>query len=225
MKTLKLIIVTTLIVLSLSKKASKKKYTPKAVDLHDHYGAPNVGSGYGPETDYSDYVQRNPEVFTPHKFTGWKNVDKFMDFKPYLGYENKLNPHHIKSGEFTNVAPSANNVINPEITGPKLHVQAEVNYPSHVKVPTFYGFRKEYHPVAAYDRLEGKIVDDHVLLTKPWYGWEDKTENIKREVDQFVNLKTGQLINQNREKKNHGIDTVEEPKKCHGSNKRRLRRI
>ncbi len=150
------------------------KHTPKAIDLSNHFGAPEIGSPYGPTTSYEDFVERNPEVFTPQRFTGWKAVQKEMQFKPYPGWEDKLNPHFIKSGEFTNVAPAASKVIQPEITGPKLHVQAEVNYNAQVKMPTFYGFKKEYMPVTAYDKEDGRIVHDKVLVNKPQYGYEDK---------------------------------------------------
>jgi hypothetical protein len=209
------------------KSHNKNKHTPQSLDLDNHYGENRVGSHYGPPTQYSEYVEKNPEVFTPQRFNGWKNVDKALEFKPYPGWENKLNPHQVKSGDFTNVAPSANGIITPEITGPKLHVQSELNYPAHVKIPTFYGFRKEYHPVTVYDKAEGKIEHDNVLLSKPWYGWENKTENIKREYNQFINLNNGEIIKKNEKLENHGIERPEpEAKKCHCNSKnRRLRRI
>jgi len=209
------------------KTHKKTKYTPKAVDLDNHFGSPQIGSNYGPvNKDYENYVTRNPEVFTPQRFNGWKNVEKNLEFKPYPGYENKLNPHHIKSGDLTNVAPSASSLVNPQIAGPKLNIQAEINYPAHVKTPTFYGFRKELHPITAYDKVEGKIVHDNVLLSKPLYGWEDKVSNIKREINQSINLNNGELIKQNTDLVNHGVEVVEEtPKKCHGKNRRLRRRI
>lgn len=160
--------------MSTHKASHKSKYTPKALDLNNHYGGSNVDSQYGPVTTYEEHVEKNPEVYAPHKYTAWKDVKKELEFKPYPGWENKFNPHQVKSGDFTNIAPSASKVIKPEITPPKMRIQAEVNYPSHVKVPTFYGFKKEYHPVSAYDKEEGKIIHDNVLLNVPQYGWEDK---------------------------------------------------
>jgi hypothetical protein len=210
------------------KSHSKIRHTPKAIDLSNHFGAPQIGSPYGPSTSYDDYVERNPDVFTPQRFTGNKNIEKALEFKPYPGWENKLNPHQVKSGDFTNVAPSASRVINPEITGPKLHLQAEISYPSHVKTPTFYGFKKEMVPVAAYDKVERRIIHDKVVINKPQYGWEDKVSNIKRGVEKFVNLKTGENIEMDNKLVAHGINTEEtfEKKTNHGEKKkRRLRRF
>ncbi len=160
------------------KKSHKHSQTPKGIELRNHFGAPNVGSPYGASTSYDDYVQSNPEVFTPQRYQGWKNIENARKFKPYPGWEQKLNPHHIKSGDFTNVAPSAEKIVNPEITGPKLQVQGEIEYPSHVKVPSFYGYKREYQNVAAYDREDGKIIEDKVIVTKPVYGWEDKVSRV-----------------------------------------------
>jgi hypothetical protein len=157
-----------------SRNKKKVRQTPKAIDLHDHYGAPNVGSPYGKSTTYEDYVEKNPEVFTPHKFHSWKNIENLRKFKPYPGWEEKMNPHIIKSGDFSNIAPAAEKIINPEITAPKVSFQGEINYPSHVKVPTFYGYRRDFQNVAAYDRVDGKIIEDNVVVTKPVYGFEDK---------------------------------------------------
>lgn len=158
-----------------SHHTNKNFPTPKALDLQNHFGLPEVGSPYGVETSMAENVERNPEVYTPQRFNKWKDVEReFTKFHPFAGWEDKLNPHHIKSGEFKNVAPAASKLVNPEITGPKLHVQAEVIYPAHTKLPTFYGYRKTLQPVTAYDKLERKIINDHVVINKPLYGWEDQ---------------------------------------------------
>ncbi len=157
-----------------SRKSKVKKQTPKGLDLRNHYGTPNVGSQYGPAIDYSNHVESNPDVYTPQRFAKTNNVADELKFKPYPGYQLKLNPHKIKSGDFTNIAPSASSVINPEITGPKVHLQAEIEYPSNVKVPNFYGFKNEFKDVSAYDRLDNQIVEDRVLVNHPIYGYGDK---------------------------------------------------
>lgn len=186
MKTSHLFLIITIIALlerafiSKSKKSKKKahkskgKQTPKGLDLKNHFGAPNVGSPYGPTTDYADHVERNPDVYTPQRFAKTNHVAEALKFHPYPGYENKLNPHHVRSGDFTNIASSASKIFTPEITGPKIHLQAEVEYPSNVKVPSFYGFKKEFKNISAYDRVEGKIVEDKVLMNHPVYGYQDK---------------------------------------------------
>jgi hypothetical protein len=161
-----------------SKKTLKSKSrqfdSPKALDLKNHFGTSPVGSQYGPEQNYVDHVERNPEIYAPQQFAKNNNVEKYLDFKPYPGYEGKFNPHHIKSGDFKNIAPAASRVINPEIAGPKIHTQAEMEYPSHVKVPSFYGFSKGVKDIHAYDKLEGRIIKDKVVMNTPQYGYKDK---------------------------------------------------
>lgn len=161
---------------NLKKSHSKQFNSPKALDLKNHFGTSPVDSKYGPENNYVDHVERNPDIYLPQKFAKNNNVDKYLDFKPYDGYEHKFNPHHIKAGDFTNIAPSATSVISPEITGPKVHMQAELEYPSHVKVPSFYGFSKDYKDIHAYDKLEGRIIQDKVVMNHPVYGYKDKVK-------------------------------------------------
>lgn len=95
--------------------------TPKAISLKNHFGAPTVGSPYGPKNDnIAEYVAANPETFTPMKYAhGNMQIDEAMKFRKdgLPGYENMLVPHVIKSGEFTNMAPSASTIISPQIAG------------------------------------------------------------------------------------------------------------
>ena len=95
--------------------------TPQANNLRNHFGAPSVGSPYGPKTDnIAQYVAANPETFTPMKYAlGNKQIDEAMKFRKdgLPGYEHMLVPHVVKAGEFTNMAPSASTIVNPIITG------------------------------------------------------------------------------------------------------------
>ena len=235
MKTIKRVIISLVVVCLIAstlskthknkKTQAKSRYTPKATDLKNHFGGSFVGSPYGPETSYESHVENNPEIYTPMRYQKWKNIEKTLEFKSFPGYENKLSPHHVKSGDFTNIAPSAEGIISPQITGPKLHVQSEITYPSHVKKPTFYGYKKEFQPVTAYDRQDGRIIHDNVIVIKPQYGFEDRVENIKRHADHYVNLNTGEPIEEKKTIKSHGFERPEPEVKCnHGTaQKRRLR--
>jgi hypothetical protein len=99
----------------------KSRATPQGIDLQNHFGAPTVGSPYGPKTDnLAEYVAANPETFIPMKYAhGNKQIDDAIQFKKdgLPGYENMLVPHVIKSGEFTNMAPSASTIISPKLAG------------------------------------------------------------------------------------------------------------
>lgn len=142
--------------------------TPKAVNLQNHYGGPSIGSQYGPEGDpFAQYVEANPDTFLPMKTDGKKHIEKQLKFRPYPGEDNKFNPSPIKSGDMTNIAPSAEKIITPEIATPKLNVQTQVIYPAAVALPTFKGMKKEFHDVTAYDKEERKIVHDKVLIEHP----------------------------------------------------------
>merc|ERR1712070_1206530 len=106
--------------------------TPKAIGLKNHFGAGTVDSPYGPKTDnIAHYVEQNPETFTPMKYAkGNAQIEEAIKFRKELspGYEHQLTPHVIKSGDFTNMAPSASTVISPAITGPKMKVSADITY-------------------------------------------------------------------------------------------------
>lgn len=161
------------------KRKCQKLSTPKAVDLKNHYGANSFNSQYGPQTDgIAQYVEANPDTFMPFKTDGRKHIEKQFEFKPYSGYEKKLNPDFIKSGDMTNIAPSASKIITPAITGPKLKMKTEITYPAVVKLPTFKGMKKEFHNVTAYDKEEGKIVHDKVLINHPNMVYETKVYNL-----------------------------------------------
>jgi len=182
----------------------KSDSTPQAVGLKNHYGDQPIGSQYGPQNDqYAQIIELNPETYMPFKTDGKKKILKALEFKPYPGYEKKLNPHQIKSGDMTNIAPTASKIINPEITGPKLHVQAEVQYPSIVELPTFKGMKKQYHAVTAYDKETGQIVHDKVLINAPEYKMEKSVKNVIHNHEELINLNTGERIVANKEKKLH----------------------
>lgn len=193
------------------KNSLKSKNTPKGT-IKNHYGTPNIANVYGPQSDaIAQYIEANPDTFAP--MLGAHNRSKLIhsnDFKPYPGYENKMNPSPVKAGEYTNIAPSATHEVNPEITGPKLHVEGEIEYPSAVKVPTFYGFQKEFHPIVAYDKLTGEIFEDQVLLKRPIYNYENRVSNVSRPFNQFYDLRNGQQITIMPKLKKHGIDQVNE---------------
>ena len=174
MKTLYSVIIILIIFTSVISKKKFKKHVPHATDLANHFGGPTISTPDGSHTGAEDYVEANPEVFIPQKYDGVQKLRKSLEFHPSSGLESKTNTHPVRSGDFTNIAPSASKVITPEVAGPKLHLETEISYPAQVKMPTFYGFRKEYHPVTAYDKVEGKIIHDEVLLNKPLYGYEDK---------------------------------------------------
>ncbi len=114
-----LYIVLSILVMNVFAKNLKSKDTPKAINLKNHFGAPTVGSPYGPHTDnVAEYVAANPETFTPMKYAaGNKQIDEAMKFRKdgLPGYEHMLVPHVIKAGEFTNMAPSASTIVNPKI--------------------------------------------------------------------------------------------------------------
>jgi len=211
MKNLSLSIFVLLIVLILLKVDSKKKkkITPKAMDLKNHYGTPSVGSPYGSDlhSQYIQYVEANPDTFMPFKSDGKKKILKKLEYKKTEHSNNQLNPHFIKSGDMTNIAPSAKKVISPEIAKPKIKFEANVIYPSEVEVAVFKGMKKEFHNLTAYDTKEGKLVHTKALINKPHYIREKKVMDIGHPHDFTFNLKTGSLIAKDEDDKVlHGLE-------------------
>jgi hypothetical protein len=179
------------------KKKSKNKHTPQAIDLKNHFGAPSVEEIYGPErNNLVEYVEKNPDTFV-NNFKKGNGRDKILNklkYIPYPGADKKLNPHVIKSGEMTNIAPSAEKIITPEIAVPKLHVEAEMEHQAVVGLPTFVGMKTEFHPVTAYDKETGQIVHDKVIINRPEYKVEKHVINIGHKVTEQINLKNGERI-------------------------------
>lgn len=184
------------------------KSSPQALNLKNHFGLPTVEHKYGPKTDnIAQYVEANPETFVPMMYSGNAAIKKSLEFKPYPGYETKLSPHQIKSGDMTNLAPSASRIISPEIAGPKLEVKSELHYPAVVGFPTFTGMKKEWHPVTAFNKATGQLVHDKVLISYPNIQREDHVTNIVRDHKQVIDLNTGKtIIPAPEQKKNFGTE-------------------
>jgi hypothetical protein len=155
-------------------KKSKKQVrigagdTPKAVDLSNHYGTRPIGGIYANQNQNAEYIESHVEDFLPQNNPPFKKAVKQLEFKPYPGYENKMNPSSVKSGEFTNVAAGANELVSPAIAEPKLRVDASVTYSAAAEVPTYRGMINEFKDVKIYDRETGKIENDRVSVSRPW---------------------------------------------------------
>ena len=193
-----------------SHSKSNAKDTPRGMDLRNHYGTPNIANQYGPQDDgVAQYVVANPDTFAP--MLGAKNRTMLLhanDFIPYPGYEKKMNPSPVKAGDYTNIAPNASHEVNPEITGPKLEVNGQIEYPMAMKVPTFYGFSKEIHPVIAYDKLTGEIIEDNVVIDRPVYNYENRVSNVARGFTKHFDLRNGQEITVRPNLRKFGINQV-----------------
>ena len=168
------------------------KNAPQGLKLKNHFGLPSVENKYGPKTDnIAQYVEANPETFVPMMYSGNAAIKKSLEFKPYPGYETKLSPHQIKSGDMTNLAPSASRIISPKIAPPILEIKSQLHYPAAVAYPTFTGMKKEWHPVTAFNKETGEIVHDKVLVSYPNIQKETHVSNIVRDHTLLVNLNRG----------------------------------
>lgn len=163
--------------LSFEKKLRKKSKqvrkigaddTPKGLDLANQYGDRSIGSQYLYQNQDAEYIQSHLDQFLPENNPPFSKALEQLEFQPYPGYQNKMNPSAVKSGEFTNVAATAKNLITPTIADPKLRIDATVRYPSVAEVPTYRGFINEFKDVKIYDRETGKIEDDRVSVSRPW---------------------------------------------------------
>jgi hypothetical protein len=169
--------------------------TPQALALKNHFGGPVVGSQYGCQNDkFAQYIEANPESFIPFKYNGKKKILNAIKFKHYPGYENKLNPDQLKSGDLTNIAPSASKIIIPEYAVSKVNVEAEVNYPAVVALPNFKGIKKRFHPVTVYDKELGAVGHGSVLINTPEMKYEKVVINIKHGHKESINIVMGKEL-------------------------------
>lgn len=200
-----------LTILKKVKKTHKNRETPRGLHLRNHYGADKLDSPYGPKDDQvSSYVERNSDNFFP-----FRNLDKREQLEnandyPARGSYPGLNPSPLKAGRYSNIAPSADHEINPEITGPKLEVTGDYQYPVNAKVPTFYGMSNENKHVLAYDKFTGDIFDDTVHVRQPKMGYENRVINVNREFHNHYDLRTGNRITVFPKVQYHGINTAPE---------------
>jgi len=156
----------------MSRSRQVKKFgsgdTPKGIDLANHYGHRSLDSPFAPQNTNAENVQSNIENYLPQNNLPFAKALKELEYKPKQGDENKMNPTKVKSGEFLNLAPSARGLVTPLIAGPKLRVDATVNYPALAEMPAYKGFINEYKDVNIYDRETGQIYKDRLTVNHPW---------------------------------------------------------
>jgi len=205
-----IIFISSVISKKVRKNKLKSKDTPKGYGLRNHYGTLKLNSPYGPQTDsLGEYVQANPDTFAP--FKGHVSREKILAANNFEGNpqsNERLFPGPVKAGKYTNISPSAKNEIKPEITAPKIEVNGEYNVPMNLKVPQFQGFAKEQHPVVAYDKFTGEIIEDTVLIKRPVYNYDNRVANVARNFRQHYDLRTGEKITKLPHIKKHGVNTV-----------------
>lgn len=181
--------------------------TPQGINLKNHFGLPTLESVYGPKGDnYAEYVKRNNDTFAAVNSTAKLAIERAIQFVPYKGQEKKLNPHYIKAGDFTNIAPSATTIITPQTADPKLEVRASIKSPVLLKLPTFYGLEKDWRDVKAYNKETGQIVNEKVLFEAPKIKYESRTANLNVMHNFQIDIKTGQKVQLDQEKKLHGTE-------------------
>jgi hypothetical protein len=185
----------------------KNNETPQGINLKNHFGLPSIESVYGPKVDnYANYVKNNNDTFAAFNTTGKLAIERATQYVPYKGQEKHLNPHYIKAGELSNIAPSATTLITPQTADPKLEVKATIKTPVLLKVPTFYKLEKDWRDVKAYNKETGQIEDQKVLFTAPKMGYETRTARLNVEHNFQIDIKTGKKVELPLERKLHGTD-------------------
>ena len=154
------------------KSRQNRKYgagdTPKGLDLANHMGHRAMDSPFASQNQVAQHIESDVEQFLPQNNPPFNKALKELEFKPYPGYQAKMNPTNVKSGEFLNVAPNARGLVSPQLADPKLRVDATVNYSAVAEIPTYRGFINEYKDVNIYDRETGRIERDRLTVNHPW---------------------------------------------------------
>lgn len=185
--------------------------TPKGSDLKNHFGTHPLDQKYGPKNNMADLVETNIDLFSPVNAVEAKREELTKQFQYKITDPgNKMNPTPLKSGAYTNIAPSASGEINPEIATPKLQVSGQIEYPASLQVPVYTGMQKNFHDVIAKDKTTGEIVEEKVVIQSPNYVTEERIANVKRNFDQHYDLRTGELITESPKIKSFGIESVKE---------------
>jgi hypothetical protein len=149
-----------------------KKHRVPTGSLLNHYGGPVNPVLPGGINKYEQLIESNPDFFMPNKISSAANkLRDALQFKPYPGMDKKMNPHFIKSGKLPD---NTERLINPQYADPKLSIQGEINMPTLFQRPVLERFEKAFVPVNAYDKKEGRIIQDHVVMNRPVYSLQNE---------------------------------------------------
>jgi len=220
----------------------KKKWlpnTPKAHNLHDHYGTTQTAGFYGPGPYVEIVNQPKNVIFSRNQEHVYLGSSKDCRKEPYFMICNHIktcdlctvNPHcgwcrtsqtckpgthhyskcsrgcpsqdwifnkqcvhSVKSGKMTNVAPESRTVINPEVTGPKIHLHTSNHHAGMIREKRPIGYTIEKDRIAAYHHPSNQIEQHDIEVAKPVLGEVHRPVTVTQHSEKIVDLSSGKIV-------------------------------
>jgi hypothetical protein len=186
-----IILILSSIILINSKKL-KKKATPKAENLSNHYGTEPVDDKYGPKVSAGFNLMREGSV--PGAPT-----------TPIMNFEKEINPTQVVSGDLTNTSADASKIISAPLAKPKAEIQSTITHEAIVKTPVHLATHVEQKTVTTMNRMTGKVNSKSITTEKPVVGILNTVREVNTPHTTVVDLTTGKLASGPGPAVNHGI--------------------
>ncbi len=197
MKIIKLILFLYCFQISLQKHGYDPKgmpFTPKALDLEDHFGTNPANNFYGPQSylKIMDIPREFDSVDGNHLITPISNLDI-------------LNKDEIIHGDLNNTAYDASRIITPQYAVPKAEIKAKFIHDAVVNTPVLNGYQTIQRQINTFDTVTGQMNNKIITTEKPIVEVRKNLRTVETDHTSFVNLLNGHNIDPFREKTLVGI--------------------
>ena len=196
MKIIKSLVILAIVSITIQKQGPTPKgflFTPKAIDLEDHFGTIPADNLYGPH--------QNKILDIPREFD---SVDGNRLITP-ISNLNELNVGTILHGDLNNTAYDASRIITPEYAVPKVHIDGTYIHNAEINTPVQIGDQVQTKTITSIDRITGAIDKKEITTSKPIINVMKNIRQVETEHTTYVNLLNGKKIDPYQEKAYHGI--------------------
>jgi hypothetical protein len=132
-------------------------YTPKALDLEDHFGTEPVQNRYGPAA----------HILVPSDIAReYDSVDGVKLTTPITNL-NVINPNEVVHGDLTNTAYDATKIINPLLSNAKAKIETTFVHDAVVSTPVQVATHTDTKDVNIMNRITGEVTTKRVITEKP----------------------------------------------------------
>lgn len=196
MKIIKSLVIIVLVVISKQKQGPTPRgflFTPKAVDLEDHFGTIPADNLYGPHP--------NRILDIPREFD---TVDGNRLITP-ISNLNELDVNTILHGDLNNTAYDASRIIKPEYAVPKVQIDSTYIHNAEINTPVQTGNQVQTKLITSFDSVTGAIDKKEITTSKPIITVMKNIRQVETPHTTYVNLLNGKTIDPYQKKAYHGI--------------------
>lgn len=196
MKITKSLVILVLVAITMQKQGPTPRgflFTPKAVDLEDHFGTIPAQNIYGPHP--------NRILDIPREFD---TVDGNRIITP-ISNLNELDIETVLHGDLNNTAYDASRIIKPEYAVPKVQIDGTYVHNAEVNTPVHIGNQIETKTITSVDTLTGAVDKKEITTSKPIINVMKNIRQVETDHTTYVNLLNGKNIDPYQEKSYHGI--------------------